>query len=199
MYRHACNFLCHSWVADSCDSIECDKGEACRIFSTTGEAYCDPDCSVENGGCEADQICIQALALCSINSRSPCPGAVACVDNNSELIALYTVCSDYYLDKCLVCCFVSVEVDFFSTPLLAANSCPDGSQPVNCFANPCDVTTCPNHPNATCRADYCGGCYALFFDGDDNEVTKTCRSSEESESKFPNAGLISNVLLAGGA
>ena len=72
--------------SDPCGSTECLKGEACRIFPPTGEAYCDPDCSVENGGCEADQKCIQALALCSIDSKTPCPGFVTCVDNTSELI-----------------------------------------------------------------------------------------------------------------
>lgn len=32
--------------------------------------------------------------------------------------------------------------------------CPDGSRPVNCFANPCDVSSgCYNIPMASCRYD----------------------------------------------
>uniref|UniRef100_A0A8W8NWI7 ShKT domain-containing protein n=1 Tax=Magallana gigas TaxID=29159 RepID=A0A8W8NWI7_MAGGI len=52
--------------------------------------------------------------------------------------------------------------------------CPDGSRPVNCFANPCDVSNgCYNIPMASCRPYYCGGCsrrwYVGFF-----EVTNFC-------------------------
>ena len=36
---------------------------------------------------------------------------------------------------------------------------------VNCFVNPCRFATCPNHPTATCRANYCGGCNAEWFIG----------------------------------
>lgn len=35
--------------------------------------------------------------------------------------------------------------------------CDDGSNPVNCFVDPCTVAPkCEAHPEATCRADYCG-------------------------------------------
>ncbi|CAH1270249.1 PEBP1 [Branchiostoma lanceolatum] len=49
-------------------------------------------------------------------------------------------------------------------------TCPPDVEVVNCFANPCDVTSCPAHPDATCRSNYCGGCYAEFFDEEGNEV-----------------------------
>ena len=48
---------------------------------------------------------------------------------------------------------------------------------MNCFVNPCAVDLCPNHPNAVCTANYCGGCYAIFTDSDGNVVTGTCTSS----------------------
>ncbi|CAF1106773.1 unnamed protein product [Adineta ricciae] len=34
---------------------------------------------------------------------------------------------------------------------------------VNCFMDPCGLAKCPNHPEARCRADYCGGCNARFY------------------------------------
>jgi eight-cysteine-cluster-containing protein len=41
--------------------------------------------------------------------------------------------------------------------------CADGSEPVLCFANPCDVT--PACAEAVrCEANYCGGCNAEFYD-----------------------------------
>ncbi|XP_035679107.1 zonadhesin-like isoform X8 [Branchiostoma floridae] len=48
--------------------------------------------------------------------------------------------------------------------------CPPGVPVFHCFANPCDVTSCPAHPEATCQANFCGGCNAEFFDEDGNEV-----------------------------
>ncbi|XP_078608963.1 uncharacterized protein LOC144880582 isoform X2 [Branchiostoma floridae x Branchiostoma japonicum] len=48
--------------------------------------------------------------------------------------------------------------------------CPPGVHVFNCFANPCDVASCPAHPEATCQANYCGGCNAKFFDEDGNQV-----------------------------
>ncbi|KAL5020471.1 hypothetical protein ScPMuIL_003363 [Solemya velum] len=44
---------------------------------------------------------------------------------------------------------------------------------VNCFLNPCMMARCNKHHQATCRADYCGGCHARFYEGD-NEVTSQC-------------------------
>lgn len=41
--------------------------------------------------------------------------------------------------------------------------CPDGTQPVLCFANPCDVTPACEQA-VRCEANYCGGCNAEFFD-----------------------------------
>ena len=35
---------------------------------------------------------------------------------------------------------------------------------VNCLVDPCSVATCPNYPQANCRANYCGGCNAEFYD-----------------------------------
>ncbi|HIA03061.1 MAG TPA: hypothetical protein EYN66_14340 [Myxococcales bacterium] len=38
--------------------------------------------------------------------------------------------------------------------------CADGSVMVNCFANPCQVTSCPT---GQCEANYCGGCKAEYY------------------------------------
>ena len=55
--------------------------------------------------------------------------------------------------------------------------CPDGSQPVYCKEDPCRFATCPYFPEATCEADYCGGCNARFFVGKE-EVTASCATGK---------------------
>lgn len=41
-------------------------------------------------------------------------------------------------------------------------TCVDGTQPVNCFADPCSVgAACAG---ATCESNYCGGCTAEWYD-----------------------------------
>lgn len=59
-------------------------------------------------------------------------------------------------------------------------TCPPGMPRVDCFVDPCllNFGKCPAHPDATCTADYCGGCNARFFDAEGNEVTDTCACGE---------------------
>jgi len=42
-------------------------------------------------------------------------------------------------------------------------ACADGSQPVNCFVDPCEVSSC-NVEGAVCESNYCGGCNAEWYD-----------------------------------
>ena len=51
--------------------------------------------------------------------------------------------------------------------------CPDGSSPVDCLVNPCDTASCPAVADATCVADYCGGCNARWI-LNGKEVTDRC-------------------------
>lgn len=54
-----------------------------------------------------------------------------------------------YLESRMVCCEGSC-------------SCADGSDPVQCFADPCSVA--PACEEGECVANYCGGCRAEFYD-----------------------------------
>ena len=43
----------------------------------------------------------------------------------------------------------------------------DCQWPVNCFANPCEISECTSYPDAECVANYCEGCWADYYlDGD---------------------------------
>lgn len=55
-----------------------------------------------------------------------------------------------YLDTRYVCCGDSC-------------ACADGSEPVNCFVDPCDVASC-DVEGAVCHSNYCGGCNAEWRD-----------------------------------
>lgn len=61
----------------------------------------------------------------------------------------------------------------------AEPECPADLPLVNCAANPCDVETCPKYPDADleCEANYCGGCNAIFYDSNGDEVTD-CHGGE---------------------
>ena len=46
-------------------------------------------------------------------------------------------------------------------------SCDPGVQVFQCLASPCDVTSCAGYPGAQCRANYCGGCNADYYVGNE--------------------------------
>ena len=57
-------------------------------------------------------------------------------------------------------------------------ACPDGTQPVSCFSDPCSSSTCPAKPRAQCKANYCGGCNAVWFVGTTQLSADDCTVSE---------------------
>lgn len=59
-------------------------------------------------------------------------------------------------------------------------SCTDGSEPVNCFVDPCMVSECAD-PEATCSSNYCGGCRAEWYDawGGMADCEASCKSDED--------------------
>ncbi|XP_064403941.1 kielin/chordin-like protein isoform X2 [Halichondria panicea] len=52
--------------------------------------------------------------------------------------------------------------------------CPPDVPIVRCIADPCVVSSCPNIPNVKCESNYCGGCNAVFYDAEGNDVTAGC-------------------------
>lgn len=55
-------------------------------------------------------------------------------------------------------------------------SCVGGAPPVQCFVDPCEVTSCPE---GTCEANYCGGCHAEFYDTMGKQVCTDCEGDED--------------------
>jgi hypothetical protein len=53
-------------------------------------------------------------------------------------------------------------------------TCADGSEPVNCLVDPCEVSRC-DVEGATCVANYCGGCQAEWYD---ESGARVCESGD---------------------
>ncbi len=84
---------------------------------------------------------------------------VACLVNPCEV----TKCPQHPRARCVANYCGGCHADFFvgeknvTQNCDASDLCPDGSQPVKCALNPCQVTKCPN---SNCVPNYCGGCHA---------------------------------------
>jgi len=63
-------------------------------------------------------------------------------------------------------------------------SCADGSEPVQCFADPCEVAPLCAEA-ATCEANYCGGCNAEFHDASGYLVCQAAADECASDADCP--------------
>ena len=63
------------------------------------------------------------------------------------------------------------------TLLFITETCPDGSTILTCIVNPCQFASCPTFKEATCFADFCGGCTARWL-LNGVEVTEQCQGSK---------------------
>jgi len=50
--------------------------------------------------------------------------------------------------------------------------CTDGTQPVQCFVDPCEVSSC-DEASAECQANYCGGCNAEWYSESGSRVCES--------------------------
>ena len=67
-------------ILDPCATVRCANGYQCEVFQPTGEAFCQPNCSLNNGGCSANQTCRLQQVQCV---RAPCPSVIECVDETT--------------------------------------------------------------------------------------------------------------------
>ncbi|KAK3580546.1 hypothetical protein CHS0354_009502 [Potamilus streckersoni] len=111
--------------------------------------------------CDSDEDCDEFQMCClnwcrgttclGHNGFCPLPAGGSCERKCSK---------DLECGKHSKCCFNGCG---YECTKASNTQCPDGSSPVQCLINPCVVTDCPAFPNATCLANYCGGCNADFF------------------------------------
>jgi hypothetical protein len=61
-----------------------------------------------------------------------------------------------------------------------ACKCGDGSEFVECFADPCQTTTCSDA--SSCVANYCGGCNAEFYNQNGEPICTACTQNSDCAS-----------------
>ena len=59
--------------------------------------------------------------------------------------------------QCVECSAININSIFLS------DQC---QQPVSCFVEPCTVSNCSSNDSSECAANYCGGCYADYYQDD---------------------------------
>ena len=62
----------------ACESIiNCSRGSQCKVDETVHQAYCEPSCDLNNGGCADNEVCsLQQQHNCT---GGPCPPVVQCL------------------------------------------------------------------------------------------------------------------------
>jgi hypothetical protein len=58
-----------------CATLKCPNYAICRVYSPTGEGYCDPTCYFFNGGCKSNEQCSVVPVNCI---KAPCPSVIKC-------------------------------------------------------------------------------------------------------------------------
>ena len=66
----------YTLIADPCKDFKCPSGSTCEVFQPTGEAFCQPSCDLDNGGCASNETCLLEEVQCV---RAPCPPVVKCL------------------------------------------------------------------------------------------------------------------------
>ena len=130
---------------DPCATVRCANGFRCEVFD--GEAFCDPDCSLNNGGCLSNQTCRLEDVVCV---RAPCPPVRICEDRDP---CATVRCANGF--RCKV-----FDGRAFCDPDCSLNNggCPLGQtcrlQDVTCITQPCPPTRICECPQE-CSKKFC--------------------------------------------
>ena len=71
--------LCIQFVGCEHIAINCTRGSQCKVDEAVHQAYCEPSCDLDNGGCADNEVCSLQQQTCT---SGPCPPVVKC---SSEL------------------------------------------------------------------------------------------------------------------
>ena len=96
MYRYIANstatlshvYTCLTFLL-ACESIiNCSRGSQCEIDQDKHQAYCEPSCDLDNGGCADNKVCSLQQHNCT---SGPCPPVVQCLgelNTHGKLLAV---------------------------------------------------------------------------------------------------------------
>lgn len=77
-------FFLFTHYTDPCVNVSCAIGYRCNIYQLTHEAYCEPSCTIDNGGCPDGFNCRIEDVSCEV---PPCVLNIICTQNLCELLA----------------------------------------------------------------------------------------------------------------
>ncbi|XP_072025365.1 kielin/chordin-like protein isoform X3 [Amphiura filiformis] len=167
---------------DGCNTCTCSNGLwgctkiGCQAVDCNhnGKPYAEGDTRPAGDGCNICS-CSNGNWLCTKKACQVCPDGTTPVNCFADPCTV-TSCAAYPDATCQANYCGGCNAEFSDTkgnPLTPEQCkvCPDGTTPVNCFADPCTVTSCAAYPDATCQANYCGGCNAEFSDTKGNPLT----------------------------
>jgi hypothetical protein len=143
--------------ADGSSPVQCLMDPCISAICTAGEV------------CEADY-CGDCKAVCRKPAPEFPPGVYVgkpntCADGSSPVQCLMDPCKHVKCADDEVCvsnycggCNAVCQPPPASPWVPAPTTCSDGSEPVNCFVDPCEAKKCAD--GELCVRDYCGGCNA---------------------------------------
>ena len=144
-FADPCQFAsCFPYPSARCESDYCG---GCNARFYVGETEVTANCSMPIQPCQRYGG-TDTNIYCGLGSNGECPARSYCDIHPTDAFA-----------NC--CCNDSLA------------TCPNCTYPVNCFADPCQFSSCFPYPSARCESDYCGGCNARFYVGE-KEVTENC-------------------------
>ncbi|PKN58603.1 MAG: hypothetical protein CVU56_04995 [Deltaproteobacteria bacterium HGW-Deltaproteobacteria-14] len=164
----SCQGFVLPWTRQRCEpGLTCVPREAtgdlpgtCATCSYGGDAYQVGDSFPADDGCNT----------CGCMAD----GTVACTKIGCAPQGCHYFGEDYaagesfpHHDGCNTC--TCTEEGLVACTKIACTLCPGGADPVECFAEPCAVSSC-DVAGATCSNDYCGGCGANWFDASGNTI-----------------------------
>ena len=74
--------------------------------------------------------------------------------------------------------YLEVNMSWVIFIYVSDSPCPAGVPVARCLVDPCSVSSCESNSKAKCKANYCGGCNAEWFDGQGLPVK--CEKETES-------------------
>jgi hypothetical protein len=183
-----CGVTCSdSFCADGSDPVECRK-PPCNVNTTNDDCGDEiPISCVDHycGGCNTmffdaagSHICMPKTNVTTPDcaSDSDCTGDEYCSDGAcrkqgecGDLVDCFNPSNIY----ATVACVGPLSCDAGQCGrTCSSTSCADGSDYMNCFTSPCEITSdeCSKESPISCMEDYCGGCNAIRFNAMGSQV-----------------------------
>ena len=89
------SYVCLSNTGCKNITRNCSRGTECRVDETVHQAYCEPSCDLDNGGCADNKVCsLQQQKNCT---GGPCPPVVQCLGESSVQLPTNTSIKAEYI------------------------------------------------------------------------------------------------------